>query len=248
MILYHDDPRLSDAILSFQSARDAGIPRRLYLAEGDSWFSLGGATSNLLMALDSDDALIVSCAYPGDTIRDMSQLGGGAFRHMMRINRDVGWDGVLLSGGGNDLLADVGMLLDGSNVSRARVAVALDVIEAGYRSMVEIVRRYDACPIHAHTYDYPVSDYRGGWFRLGPWVGKRLVAAGVTPNRHAAIIYSLIDRLADCIRSVDGLTVHDTRGTLTPRPWGWLGGQRHWRNEIHPTVLGYDLLATRWKL
>lgn len=248
MIVYVNDPDLTPILLTYLHRRSSGEAVRIYLAEGDSWFSIGGATSSLLMALDGPDRLIVSCAYPGDTLRNMSDFRNDAFLMMVSDHFDVKWDAVLLSAGGNDLLGNIGSLIDGVNLGRAQVRSVLGEIDAGYRSLVESVRKYHRCPIHAHTYDYPVSDWRGGWFRLGPWVGNRLTEQGIIPQRHSFIITSLIDALAGTILGVDGLTVHDTRGTLTPAEWGWFGGQRHWRNEIHPSVAGYRLIAARWGL
>ncbi len=46
------------------------------LAEGDSWFTLGGIpTFNLLFSMRFDgNTVIINCAFPGDTIRRMSTL------------------------------------------------------------------------------------------------------------------------------------------------------------------------------
>lgn len=248
MISYYDSPDLAGQILTFIHRRESGENVRLYLAEGDSWFSLGGFTSNLLMALDDDDTLIVSCASPGDTLRNISDMGNTRFWNMISPHFGVQWDGVLLSAGGNDLLGDVARLIDGENLSKALLRIALDGVEFGYRRIVDEVGRYQGCPVHAHTYDYPVSDPYGGWFRLGPWIGHKLNAAWIPEYRHDGIITDIIDALADRLHGIDGLTLHDTRGTLEPGRWRWIGWQKHWRNEIHATPCGYKLLAAKWKL
>ena len=155
---------------------------------------------------------------------------------------------VLLSAGGNDLLGDVGLLIEHGNLSREAVGIAMDGIELGYRRIISAVREHHDCPIHAHTYDYPISDPYGGLFRMGPWIGNRLIAAGVAPHRHEGIIAQLVDGLANRLRQNDDLIVHETRGTLKPGKWRRFGWQPMWRNEMHPTRDGYKRLAAGWML
>jgi hypothetical protein len=248
VISYFADFDLVPKLLEFQHRRESGEPVRIWLAEGDSWFSIGGATGSLLHALDGPNTLIVSCAYPGDTIRNMSRLGNEPLGMMLDPHFGWEWDAVLLSAGGNDLLADIGCIISHRRVDHGLAADVLDGIERGYRQIVATIRQHHRCPIHAHTYDYPVSDSRGGFLRLGPWVGNRLLDCGIPTVRHDAIITSLIDWLAMRLYRIEGITLHDTRGTLTPGKWRPIGWQKHYRNEIHPTVLGYRLLAARWAI
>ena len=247
MISYFASPDLIGQLLTFNHRREAGERVRILLAEGDSWFSLGGLTTNLLMALDDDDTLIVSCASPGDTMRNMSSLGNEPFWMMLSPRFGVQWDGVLLSAGGNDLLGDVGRVISGGNLDLSLLDAALNQIDNGYQRIVASVREHHACPIHAHTYDYPVPD-PGGWLRLGPWVGNRLRVCGVPVHRHQGIIIHLIDALAEHLHRNKNLTVHDTRGTLTGKPWRCVGWQKHYINEIHPSAAGYRLLADKWRV
>lgn len=248
MITYHNDPDLTGQLLTFTHRRESGDPVRILLAEGDSWFSLGGATSNLLMALDNSDTLIVSCAYPGDTLRNVSSMCNKAFRRLLSPRYGIKWDAVLLSAGGNDMLGDIRQILSGSNLNEDLLDLALGDIVLGYQRIIAAVREHHACPIHAHTYDYITSDPHGGWFRMGPWIGNRLNEAGVARHLHAGIIVKVIDALADRLMHIGGLTVHDTRGTLTLGTWGRFGWTRHYRNEMHPTSVGYRLLAARWNV
>lgn len=248
MLTYYADPELIGLLLTFQHRKEAGEPVRILLAEGDSWFSLGGFTSNLLMELDDDNTLIVSCAHPGDTIRNMARLGNDPLWMMLSPRFGAKWDAVLLSAGGNDLLGDVGLLIDHGNLSREAVGIAMDRIELGYRRIISAVREHHDCPIHAHTYDYPISDPYGGLFRMGPWIGNRLIAAGVAPHRHEGIIAQLVDGLANRLRKNPDLVVHETRGTLPPGKWRRFGWQAMWRNELHPTREGYKRLAAGWML
>jgi lysophospholipase L1-like esterase len=248
MISYFTDPGLDEAILTFQHRRQAGEAVRFYLAEGDSWFSIGGATSNLLIALDDPDTLIVSCAYPGDTLRNMAQMGNEPFLMLLTPWYGAIWDGVLLSAGGNDVLGNISRLVNRDGLILNRVVSLLDDIEAGYLRLTRSVAIEQRCPVYAHTYDYPVSDPHGGFWRLGPWVGDKLLAAGIDVDRHDEIISDLIDLMASRLYRIPGLKVQETRGILQRHRWGMIGGQKHWRNEIHPSKSGYDLLAEKWEI
>jgi hypothetical protein len=84
-----------------------------FLAEGDSWFTLGTLNplknANLLQELSfNKEHITVNCANPGDTLskivdwrrdpRFVGLLSGRTARH---------WRGILLSAGGNDLIAAI---------------------------------------------------------------------------------------------------------------------------------------------
>lgn len=236
MIIAPDDPNLAAALL------DARFARR-YLAEGDSWFSLGGLTGNLLMALDAPDVLIVNCAYPGDTL---AELGGSLFKRMLRASAGVPvWDGILLSGGGNDLLAGCARFVvpdPAAPIDDDALFEALTDIERDVMALVRECRAHaPAVPVWLHTYDHPPVSRRWRWWRAGPWVAPVLRAAGVDRARWDGIAAMLIDTLAERLfrvaRECVGVAVVDTRGCLIAKDW---------RNEIHPTPTGYHELSRVW--
>lgn len=82
---------------------------QLVLAEGDSWFSVGGVPAgNILYQLDfPQKTMVVNIADPGDTL--MKDIGNK--ENMDELRRLVTqpqygfkWKFILLSGGGNDLI------------------------------------------------------------------------------------------------------------------------------------------------
>jgi lysophospholipase L1-like esterase len=83
-----------------------------FLAEGDSWFSIGEvppwATSNLLFAMQRQfrqSHVAINCARQGDTLSHMSQMWADAnFTGLLDGNVQRPWDAILLSVGGNDLI------------------------------------------------------------------------------------------------------------------------------------------------
>jgi hypothetical protein len=85
-----------------------------FLAEGDSWFSIGTlnllANSNLLFEMDFQrSACAVNCATPGDTLKRMTQLHTDPNFIALLFGRQARfWDAILMSCGGNDLIEAVG--------------------------------------------------------------------------------------------------------------------------------------------
>lgn len=84
---------------------------RRFLAEGDSWFTLGTlnlpAASNLLFKLEFErSTAIVNCAYPGATLRHVADsVKDPYFNRLLWVpNFASYWEAILLSAGGNDLI------------------------------------------------------------------------------------------------------------------------------------------------
>lgn len=237
MIIAPDDPCLAEALL------DPRFIRR-YLAEGDSWFSLGGWTGNQLMALDDDNTLIVNCAYPGDTLEDM---GKGAFVGALAATDGINpWTAVLLSGGGNDLLRSCSQCIvpDPSGpIDFDALAGLLAGIERHLVRILTLCRRVQpGVPIYMHTYDHPPVSRRWWWWQLGPWVSPALRAASIDRSRWDGLAAMLIDNFAELLHklsaSCPSLTVVETRGNLLASDW---------QNEIHPKTIGYHELARPWR-
>lgn len=171
------------------------------LAEGDSWFSLGALpSSNLLFELRlNKQAIVVNCATPGDTIRNMAQIGSNlGLAKMLGQRFGYAWDALLLSGGGNDLIDALPEILvyppDAAAaedfIDPAQLAGTLDDIAAGFARIVALRDRADSPaqgrPIVIHTYDYPTPRNSPARFvtlgLTGPW----LYAALRQENRLAA--------------------------------------------------------------
>jgi lysophospholipase L1-like esterase len=84
-----------------------------FLAEGDSWFSIGEfppwGTSSLLFEMNhgfTDENLVINCARQGDTLSHMHEMWyDNNFTLMLDApNQNYYWDALLLSVGGNDLI------------------------------------------------------------------------------------------------------------------------------------------------
>ena len=85
-----------------------------FLAEGDSWFTVGALNplknANLLFEMRfAQSAVAINCATPGDTLRRMVDTRRDpAFVDLLIGPRKRAWDGLLLSCGGNDLIDALG--------------------------------------------------------------------------------------------------------------------------------------------
>ncbi|MBC7436448.1 MAG: hypothetical protein H7332_10305 [Bdellovibrionales bacterium] len=84
--------------------------RYKFLAQGDSWFSVGavppGGTTSLFRELDlSASCCAVNCAHPGYVLKRMiSATRDPNFTQLLAGNQAWKWDGILMSAGGNDLI------------------------------------------------------------------------------------------------------------------------------------------------
>lgn len=242
------------------------------LAEGDSWFSMGGIpTSNLLFSMKFKKfTIIVNCARPGDTIRKIGRVAKNPNLKKAMSRRDgYSWDAILLSGGGNDLIDDVDKLIRKFTKIESDPALycnldeldrTLQSVEKGYRKIIDLRDAAgSSCkgkPVITHTYDWMTprnSPSRFFPFKLkGPWIYPALVAANLPESQWNAVSDYLVDALRNTIkglaRGADKLPnfhVVNTQDTITPAALGETGESGDWMNEIHPSSDGYKKLATK---
>lgn len=195
----------------------------LILAEGDSWFSVGGfPPTNLLHGLRfRKHTMVVSCAQPGDTIGNMAQIAKNAlFERALSVRFGYDWDVILLSGGGNDLIDNAGRIVLGPDrrrpkyssdpdryISKPNLKEVLDVIKAGYRSLAaardSADSRVNGVPMLAHTYDYAVPRNEParffGFDLQGPWLYRAFTDRDVPTELWIPLARLLMDRLAETL-------------------------------------------------
>jgi lysophospholipase L1-like esterase len=252
------------------------------LAEGDSWFTLGAIPAhNMLEALDFPTfGAVISLAYPGDTISSMEKAlkAGDSHRRVDVWASELGrWiadsaayplTGILLSGGGNDLIDAFPHLLkspcDYASIDGANIADALDLealtkfdqfITASFTGIVHFVRNHGGpnahVPIFCHTYDFPTPNdapatILGG--RIGSsWMFPRLTERNVPSTLWVRLADFLLRRLASQLKSLDLPDFHvvNTLDTCTRAQLGATGESGDWDNEIHPSRAGYKKLARK---
>jgi lysophospholipase L1-like esterase len=243
-----------------------------FLTQGDSWFSLNAVSSyNLLFGLRfSRSTLIINCACPGGAMRNMIQWRiSDQFESLLGPDSSVRWSGILVSGGGNDMLnALPDLLLDfptGVELQPGDVAQLINPNNFGVFEMylrqnyADLIALRDASgslnrdvPIFAHTYDYATPRNAKtallGLPAFGPWLCASMLKKGIPQQLWIALSKALQDKLANIILTLNlpNLHVVDTRGVLTPARLGTTGQDGDWDNETHPSREGYNKLARRW--
>jgi hypothetical protein len=198
------------------------------LAEGDSWFSLGALpSSNLLFEMRFRKwTQVLTLARPGDTLLNMSDLAANAElkRHLSKKNFCHRFHGLLLSGGGNDVIDAAGQLISRTRPlqgdgSLPEHFVDLDGLERLLKSVQEgharIVALRDSkhsrsqnAPAFVHTYDYATprnapARFVGTVSVLGPWLFKAFDGGTVDPKMQQRIADLIMDRLAEALLALD---------------------------------------------
>lgn len=202
---------------------------RQLLAQGDSWFSLGSLPpqlyTNLLHTMRlARPTTVVNCARPGFELSRMTDTTRAAdFLALLNGRGAPTWGGVLVSGGGNDLIEaassppsaapDRRLLrtpaeraVDGADDTLPASAFLSEPGWATFESHFGAVlgdlvtardRRVNAgIPMVLHTYAYLQPTGVGTGFGQGPWLSPSLVTYGIAPGRWADVARELIDRLA----------------------------------------------------
>lgn len=250
--------------------KPSSFPLKL-LAEGDSWFSMNAIpAANLLEQLRFEkDNIIVNCAKPGDTIRNMVKMrNDNAFQ--LEVESGIKWNAILLSGGGNDVIDDAKWIIPASATKQAAGKAAedycdttqlkktLDLVIDGYEKLLSLRDGAKStckdAPVLIHTYDYATPTNAPAKFfdvvgLRGPWLQPAMLTAQIPQSEWNKvsdfILGSLAARLLKLHKKSRNVTVVNTLGTLTRAKLGATGNSNDWSNEIHPNRGGYAKIAAK---
>lgn len=202
------------------------------IAEGDSWFSIGGIpSSNVLADLRLPRwTQVLNVAAPGDTIKNMSDiLSNPAFKkYVAKKNFAYAFHGLLLSAGGNDLIDQAGKVIipkqKGADADDPASYIDQQVLEGTLQKIVEDIgtmhqlwnskaSRSSNRPIIMHTYDYATprnapSLFLGGAKLSGPWIYNALLKHKLPIDLQQRISDLMFNALADTLMSLDSKSGH----------------------------------------
>jgi lysophospholipase L1-like esterase len=196
------------------------------IAEGDSWFTIGGFQlqnpwfSNLLYSLRfKREVLILNLAEPGDTIKHISAMPRDqSFKYVIEEHLNDPWDAILLSAGGNDLIDKAHTLIlnklerQGISINQPADYCNAFAVDSFLQNIVNHFRRLAAIrgnhkiPIVLHSYDYPTPRNAPARFfgigLLGPWLYPCMLNAEIPKHDWIDVSDYLFDQLAERLLSL----------------------------------------------
>lgn len=251
-----------------------------FLAQGDSWFSIGAlppmATSNLFEGMVTKiAACAVNCARPGAEMAHMvDTTSDRMFLNLLNGRLARNWSGLLLSGGGNDLIdavqsppdqpANLRLLATSDEWTNAPGAQRY-LSNAGWATFSDhltqvfqnVLAQRDAginkgMPVFLHTYDITAPRDAPAGPGAGPWLQPAMVAFGIPREDWIPLATVLLGRLQTLLDHLAATTADGSvhvihgQGTLQPASIDDTGPTADWENEIHPSSRGYRQLGALW--
>ncbi|WP_298566813.1 D-Ala-D-Ala carboxypeptidase family metallohydrolase [uncultured Aliiroseovarius sp.] len=216
----------------FQKKLSDGYDGPIIVSEGDSWFQYP------LRLIDTIDHLmkryaIYSLGAAGDLLKRMADK-----QEYLGALKDTGAEILLLSGGGNDLVASGALashleefdpdLMPADYLLPSFQALLDDALKHYGRMFRQVHQHFPHVSILCHGYDYPVPN-------KDRWLGKPMEQRGIRDKTlQKAIAAEMMDqfnrRLRRLARSMPHVTYIDCRGVV---------GDHRWFDGLHPVNDGY---------
>ena len=233
------------------------FPKRLVLiTEGDSWFSYP-LNVNIADCIEMmSDFSMLRLEHNGDDAREIMGAGSDQLKKLKYYLKSYPVDALLMSAGGNDLVAEelkkfVNKKVAGatwqSAIQLAKLTTVLDDIVAAYGRLLDARDTLrPKCVVVAHSYCYFQPNGRKatgpfGLLKAGPWMRPVLVAKGIDPDSEGRdLARYLVDELHARLKALSAarsrFEVIDMRAVLPV-------DDVHWADEIHPSGTGFRKLA-----
>lgn len=223
----------------FDTALARGYDGPVIVSEGDSWFQYPLFLKDTIDHV-MDRYAVRSLGAAGDLLKRMADK-----QEYIGALRETGADILLLSGGGNDLVASGALAshleefhpdLKPEDYLLPSFQALLDEALTHYGRMFRQVR--DGFPhvnILCHGYDYPVPN-------KDRWLGNPMESRGIRDRTlQKAIAACMMDhfnrRLRRLANTMPNVTYIDCRGTV---------GDHRWHDGLHPTSEGYGDVAAKF--
>jgi hypothetical protein len=233
------------------------FPQRLVIiTEGDSWFSYP-LNANIADYIElMNDFSMLRLEHSGDEAREIMGVGSEQLKTLRYYLKSYPIDLLMMSAGGNDLVAgELGKVLNKkvagatwqSAVKLAVLTTVLDEIVAAYSRLLDardLLR--PKCLVVAHSYCYfqPTGRKATGPFGLlkaGPWMRPVLVSKGIDPDSEG---HDLARYLVDELHArLQALAATRPRFQLVDMRAALPVDTVHWADEIHPSGTGFRRLA-----
>jgi len=233
------------------------FPQRLVIiTEGDSWFSYP-LTANIADYIElMNDFSMLRLEHSGDEAREIMGVGSEQLKTLKYYLKSYPVDLLMMSAGGNDLVAgELGKVLNKkvagatwqSAIKLAALTTVLDQIVAAYSRLLDardLLR--PECLVVAHSYCYfqPTGRRATGPFGLlhaGPWMRPVLVSKGIDPDTEGRdLARYLVDELHARLQA---LAATRPRFQLVDMRAALPVDTVHWADEIHPSGTGFRRLA-----
>ncbi len=244
---------------AFAAAAATPPPLRI-LAEGDSWFDYPNFRgAGVIWQLENTiklNALFLNLAKAGDEARYMLGVDERkvlADQLKQAVDRGRPFDGLLFSGGGNDIVGNplvlwlktfaAGMTAD-QVIDSPRFDAAAGLVLAAYEDLIQIrdAQSPDTA-IFLHAYDHAIPDGRG-ICGIGPWLQPSLKARGVPEALRRDVVKALLSRFATKLQA---LASDPRKIFLVPTQGALLGHDGWWDNELHPNADGFRAVAKKFR-
>ncbi len=223
----------------YQRKIAAGYDGPLIVSEGDSWFQYP------ILLIDTIDYLmnpyaIYSLGAAGDLLKNMADK-----KEYLRALRDTGAEILLLSGGGNDLVAGGALaphleefnpdFMPEDYLLPSFQALLDDALTHYSRMFRQVHQHFPHVNILCHGYDYPVPN-------KDRWLGKPMESRGIRDRSlQKAIARCMMDqfnrRLRRAAKAMPNVTYIDCRTVV---------GDDRWHDGLHPNNAGYADVARKF--
>lgn len=251
-----DDEQLlsmSDRVDLFMShAKDAGKTNiKLIICEGDSWFDyceLLKHITNELRDTDESDITwgVVDIANSGDTLKQMIKNSDQLKYIIQTYKQNI--QCVLFSAAGNDVIEEIGCVLDIGGLKTDKLKEIMDKTKRKYEKIINIVHNIKKVPIFTHSYAYfcnfgscdnGLTEVFLRIFTSCPWISSN--NNGLTDEQTFQQLTIVLNEFYKTIKSINGITIADTRESMNGVDGKYQ--KRLWMDEIHPTPVGSEKVA-----
>ncbi|MEZ5925111.1 MAG: trypsin-like peptidase domain-containing protein [Hyphomicrobiaceae bacterium] len=214
-----------------------------FVAQGDSWFQYPFLLEDVVDQL-FDEHAILDLSGAGRTLHDL-----GVSDELVHAVKSELPNGVLLSGGGNDILGehaiklylrDFAPGLAIGDYAEPTLAAHLELIVSQYDRIIrQLIAVSPSLRIFCHGYDWAIPNAE-----RGDWLARPMALKGIVATElQRSLVRLLIDRFNEAMRGLERrypgrVLVVDCRGAV---------GSERWYDELHPTDAGFADVAQRFR-